>query len=124
VQRFCDNKILKFSYHQINSSFWFFHLYHIAGTPPVLLDPLLCPLPMIEQASDPICAVPILVEFEAGLRPVLAIYNQACLHLILAMCEPTLGLVRADSGLHPLFTQLSLILVLVWDSTPGCDAYS
>ena len=80
---------------------------------------------MIEQAPGPICAVPILVELEAWLRPVLAVYNQACLHLVLAMCEPTLGLVGTDSsGFHPLFTQLSLVLVLVWDSAPGCDAYA
>lgn len=124
VQSFCDNNILKFSYNQINPSLWFLYLHHIAGTSSVLLGSLICPLAMIEQAPDSICAVPILVKFEAGLRPVLAIYYQACLHLIQAMCEPTLELVGASSGFHPLFTQLSLVLVLVWDSAPGSDAWS
>lgn len=124
MQCLCDNNILKLSYHKINPGLWFINLYHIARAPPVLLGPLVCPLTMIEQAPDSICAVPILMKFEAGLRPVLSVYYQACLHLIRAMCEPTLVLVGAGSGFHPLLTQLSLVLVLVWDSAPGCDACS
>lgn len=69
---------------------------------------------MIKQASRPIDAVKIFMEFKARLGPVLAIDHQSVLNILNSVGETALIIVGTVLAItfHPLFAELSLVILM------------